>query len=75
MSVLGRVDAGVLSRIVLDEGAAVEVRGARSIYLRRPLELPQLPKPFLANVLGMKLSDGTVPSLGALSGATMEYSP
>eukprot|EP00884_Botryococcus_braunii_P014950 jgi/Botrbrau1/23456/Bobra.106_1s0012.1 len=63
-----RVDAGVIQRVILDEGAAVEVSGARSVHLRRPLDLPQLPQTFLANVLGIKMPDGQVPSLGTLSG-------
>lgn len=68
------MDAGKLQRVVLDEGAAVEVRGARSAYLRRPLDLPALPQPFLANVLGVKMADGKVPTQGPLSGAALWHS-
>ncbi|KAJ4963994.1 hypothetical protein NE237_023933 [Protea cynaroides] len=34
------VDAGVLKKVVLADGAVVTVKGARSITLRHPLELP-----------------------------------
>ncbi|KAH6823627.1 tunicamycin induced protein [Perilla frutescens var. hirtella] len=34
------VDAGVLKKVVLAEGAVVTVKGARSVSLRHPVELP-----------------------------------
>ncbi|KAL5151341.1 hypothetical protein HKD37_13G037748 [Glycine soja] len=34
------VDAGVLKKVVLAEGAAVTVKGARSVSLRQPLDFP-----------------------------------
>lgn len=34
------VDAGVLKKVILAEGAVVTVKGARSVSLRRPVELP-----------------------------------
>ncbi|XP_010268642.1 PREDICTED: uncharacterized protein LOC104605534 [Nelumbo nucifera] len=34
------VDAGVLKKVVLAEGAVVTVKGARSVSLRHPLDLP-----------------------------------
>lgn len=34
------VDAGVLKKVILAEGAAVTVKGARSVSLRHPVELP-----------------------------------
>ncbi|KAK7302629.1 hypothetical protein RJT34_13521 [Clitoria ternatea] len=34
------VDAGVLKKVVLAEGAVVTVKGARSVSLRQPLEFP-----------------------------------
>ena len=34
------VDAGVLKKVILAEGAVVTVKGARSVSLRQPLDLP-----------------------------------
>lgn len=34
------MDAGVLKKVILAEGAVVTVKGARSVSLRRPVELP-----------------------------------
>ncbi|PKA65985.1 hypothetical protein AXF42_Ash010394 [Apostasia shenzhenica] len=34
------VDAGTLRKVILSDGAAVTVKGARSVSLRHPLELP-----------------------------------
>ncbi|WVY93680.1 hypothetical protein V8G54_032768 [Vigna mungo] len=34
------VDAGVLKKVILAEGAAVTVKGARSVSLRQPLDFP-----------------------------------
>ena len=34
------VDAGVLKKVILADGAVVIVKGARSVSLRRPVELP-----------------------------------
>ncbi|XP_030523370.1 uncharacterized protein LOC115736005 [Rhodamnia argentea] len=34
------VDAGVLKKVILAEGAVVTVKGARSVSLRQPVELP-----------------------------------
>ena len=34
------VDAGVLRKVILADGAVVTVKGARSVSLRHPLELP-----------------------------------
>ncbi|KAK4438038.1 hypothetical protein Salat_0137900 [Sesamum alatum] len=34
------VDAGVLKKVILADGAVVTVKGARSVGLRRPVELP-----------------------------------
>ncbi|XP_065021554.1 protein TUNICAMYCIN INDUCED 1-like [Musa acuminata AAA Group] len=40
------VEAGALKKVILSDGAVVTVKGARSVSLRRPLELPL---PFLLN--------------------------
>ena len=34
------VDAGVLRKVILAEGAVVTVTGAKSVSLRQPLDLP-----------------------------------
>ncbi|OWM63712.1 hypothetical protein CDL15_Pgr008255 [Punica granatum] len=39
-SVLHDVDAGVLKKVILADGAVVTVKGARSVSLRRPIDLP-----------------------------------
>jgi hypothetical protein len=36
------VDAGVLKRVLLADGAVVSVQGAREVSLSRPLQLPLL---------------------------------
>ncbi|KAK9818111.1 hypothetical protein WJX72_007281 [[Myrmecia] bisecta] len=59
-----QADAGVLKRIVVQAGAAVTIRGARSVMLRKPLDLPPLPPAYLANVLGKQV-DGIPPAASA----------
>lgn len=66
-------DVGRVRRLVLAAGAAVTVHGARSLALRRPLDLPALPDGYLANVWGRSVN-GTAPAAAdSLSGVHAEH--
>ncbi len=61
-------DAGLVRRIMLQPGAALTVHNARSVALRRPVDLPLPPDSFVANVWGRSVR-GTAPSASdSLSG-------
>ncbi|KAK9906869.1 hypothetical protein WJX75_009407 [Coccomyxa subellipsoidea] len=53
-------DAGLVRRIMLQPGAALTVHNARSLALRRPVDLPLPPDSFVANVWGRSVR-GTAP--------------
>lgn len=55
-----QADAGLVRRILLQPGAALSVHNARTVALRRPVDLPLLPDAYLANVWGRPVR-GAVP--------------
>ncbi|KAG0463442.1 hypothetical protein HPP92_018953 [Vanilla planifolia] len=62
------VEAGTLRKVVLSDGAAVTVNGARSVNLRRPLELP-LPLNRTNQANGLPIASGLLHIAEALRAA------
>ncbi|BDA46317.1 hypothetical protein COCOBI_08-4090 [Coccomyxa sp. Obi] len=63
-----QADAGLVRRILLQPGAALTIHKARSVALRRPLDLPLLPDSYVANVWGRAVRGTTPGAPDSLSG-------
>lgn len=63
-----QADAGLVRRILLRPGAALTIHKARSVALRRPLDLPLPPDSYVANVWGRAVRGTTPGTPDSLSG-------
>lgn len=63
-----QADAGLIRCILLDSGAAVTVHGARTVGLRRPVDLPQPSDAVLADIWGRAVRGSVPGAAGSLAG-------